>query len=281
MLPSDIITKCWNFRNFLWIHAKFPFLRNQHFPLRMASLITLQLVFQENVKYHGLNASILKIGFTPRPYLTIWRKILNVIKKRFEFLHQVLLLQLAIFRFFRMSSSLDFVLLKKINFIFQRVSELQSSSIIQYLHQVLHDMATTLPQNTLLKHITFSTAMPRLDDTTEIFESLGGVFKTFLQAFKNFTENEIFNFFDCFLRRDALKTFAGKKSVARNHLNKILTAFIQKHVKPQSKTVTCHFVLRHFNRCNFNRCNFNRSHFQPLAFSTACKFNRHKFDLFN
>ena len=26
---------------------------------------------------------------------------------------------------------------------------------------------------------------------------------------------------------------------------------------------------------------FNRSHFQPLAFSTACKFNRHKFDLFN
>ena len=42
------------------------------------------------------------------------------------------------------------------------------------------------------------------------------------------------------------------------------------------RTVTCHFVLRHFNRCNFNR-----SHFQPLAFSTACKFNRHKFDLFN
>ena len=40
--------------------------------------------------------------------------------------------------------------------------------------------------------------------------------------------------------------------------------------------VTCHFVLRHFNRCNFNRL-----HFQPLAFSTACKFNRHKFDLFN
>ena len=26
---------------------------------------------------------------------------------------------------------------------------------------------------------------------------------------------------------------------------------------------------------------FNRSHFQPLANSTACKFNRHKFDLFN
>ena len=26
---------------------------------------------------------------------------------------------------------------------------------------------------------------------------------------------------------------------------------------------------------------FNRSHFQPLVFSTACKFNRHKFDLFN
>ena len=26
---------------------------------------------------------------------------------------------------------------------------------------------------------------------------------------------------------------------------------------------------------------FNRSYFRPLAFLTACKFNRHNFDLFN
>ena len=32
----------------------------------------------------------------------------------------------------------------------------------------------------------------------------------------------------------------------------------------RDKTVTCLFVLRHFNRCNFNR-----SHFRPLANSTA------------
>ena len=35
--------------------------------------------------------------------------------------------------------------------------------------------------------------------------------------------------------------------------------------------VTSHFVVRHFNR----------SHFQPLAFSTDCKINHRKLDLFN
>ena len=43
-------------------------------------------------------------------------------------------------------------------------------------------------------------------------------------------------------------------------------------------TVSGHFVL-----CHFNRCNLDRSHFQPLAFSfsTACHFNRRKFNRFN
>ena len=79
-----------------------------------------------------------------------------------------------------------------------------------------------------------TTTMPTFDGKSEKFELFEDLFQTRLKLHNHLTEENRINYFQSFMKGDALQTFKNINGPTRENLGKILAIFRRKYVKPHS-----------------------------------------------
>ena len=96
-----------------------------------------------------------------------------------------------------------------------------------------------------------TTTMPTFDGKSEKFELFEDLFQTSLKIHNQLTEEDKINYFNSFMRRDALQTFKNINRRNRENLAETLNVFRRKYVKIQSMATARHkFQQLVFNPAN-------------------------------